>query len=118
MRISTVGALVNLSNSGFAIQVPEKCRFARGESHRLVLQVGHGSIDVEGTVCWTQSLWDRDDSADDTEFRQVAGFEFANTLPVETELVLNIVRDMVKNEGVPVDVKEIEVTRRCSSQGG
>lgn len=51
------GRLLDVSTSGMRVQMETRCIFARGERHRLVLSDDSQTVEVEGTVRWTQSNW-------------------------------------------------------------
>lgn len=49
--------LLNVSASGLAVGVRNRCAFARGERYKIVLENGSLHADLEGKVCWTRSTW-------------------------------------------------------------
>lgn len=109
---SKSGVLLNLSEKGFAVEIPERCRFARGESHRLRLSVRSGSVEVDGTVCWTKSTWDKAQPSSRTRYSQIAGFEILDSVPDDTLSILGIVRGMVRDSRVAVEVSETNLLGR------
>ena len=62
-----------------------RCIFARGELHRLVLSDDSQSVEVEGTVRWTQSNW-RDRLGSQTgDYVQTAGLALSKILTNEPD---------------------------------
>lgn len=114
-RFMRSGLLLNLSESGFAVEMPQRCRFARGEAHRLSLKVGAGTVDVDGKVRWTRSVWETGDNTDESRYAQVAGFEIMDSVTDDALSILNIMRGMVNDSKVAVEVSDAILLDRWSS---
>ena len=114
---STTGVLLNLSESGFAVEVPQKCRVARGEAHRLNLKVGSGRVEVDGEVRWTRSIWKDLETSSQTSYRQIAGFEILESVSEDTLSILGIMRGMVESSMVAVEVGESQILDRIKDHG-
>lgn len=113
------GTLLNLSRRGLAVKIPSKCAFARGESHLLGLRAGSGTVEVEGEVRWTQSVWERlEDPTPEpgSRYVQLAGFSLPEDLAPESKAILGILRGLVRDVGVPVQVESVESIKRCSEE--
>lgn len=95
--------VLNVSRRGVAVQVPAKCRFARGERHRFRLAVGPGSVDLEGRVTWTRSTWDNLGDSNDPIYLQTAGFDLIESLTPDNSDHWQALRTMVQD--LPVGIK-------------
>lgn len=115
-RLTATGALLDLSRSGLSVEARDRCRFARGESHLLSLKVGSGSIDVEGKVQWTQSMWRGNSLHRTGEYVQKAGFQILPVSSENAQSILKIVRTMVRDLHVPVEISQSRVIKRSEQR--
>ena len=79
------GRLLDVSTSGLRVEMETRCVFARGELHRLVLSDHSQSVEVEGTVRWTQSNWRDHLGSQRSNYVQTAGFALSRLLTDEPD---------------------------------
>ena len=89
------GRVLDVSSAGLGVVVTRQCTFARGELHRLVLSDPSHSVEVEGTVCWTQSNWRNHRGSHQNEYFQTAGLTLSSLLTKQpggiwTSLMANV----------------------------
>ena len=77
------GRILDVSTSGLRVEMDTRCVFARGELHRLVLSDSTRSVEVEGTVRWTQSNWRDQLGSQDSDYVQTAGLTLSKLLTDE-----------------------------------
>lgn len=74
------GKILDISPTGMRVEVSTRCVFARGELHRLVLSDLLETVEVEGSVRWTQSSWRDPRHSQGGDYVQTAGFAFSRLL--------------------------------------
>ena len=77
------GRILDLSSAGVGVEIGTQCLFARGELHRLVLSDLVDFVEVEGTVCWTRSIWRQNRESRTSQYFQSAGFQLSRLLTRE-----------------------------------
>lgn len=107
-------AVLNLSSTGMAVQVPSECRFGTGEIHHFALTVGTDTIDVEGRVCWTESSWRRLPGREESVYTQIAGIDLLDSLVGRTQETWQILISMVGEQSVTIRLKSFQVVRQYS----
>jgi hypothetical protein len=110
---SPAGVLLDLSETGMAIEAPSICRYARGELHRFTLCAGAGTVELDGRVCWTRSAWKDGIRVGKRDYWQTAGLKFSGTTSHEAVEILRILQRMIRNHNIPVQVRSSQVVRPC-----
>ena len=67
------GRVRDVSSAGLGILIEAGHPLARGEHHRLALSDRLHSVEIEGTVRWTQSDWHRSKDSGKARFSQAGG---------------------------------------------
>lgn len=112
---SPAGTLLDLSSSGLAMEAPSVCRYARGELHRITLQVAAGSVELDGWVRWTRSSWSHNGQKGGNTYVQTAGLEFSDRMSQDSHDILRILRGMIENQNVAVEVRNVEMIESGAS---
>lgn len=98
--------LLNVSRSGLAVGVRNRCTFARGERYRIVLEDGTMQADLEGKVCWTRSTWPRGSAeSQESEYFQAAGLEIAEPQSSEEQERWRALRALVQDGSTDLDLQ-------------